>query len=59
MKEIIALLWGICITVVTIYRLISGKINKSSSGILFSVAIIGGLAIANYDFITRFEGFGV
>jgi len=59
MKEIIALLWGICITVVTIYLLTSGKINKTSSGLLFSVAIIGGLAIANYDFIKRFEGFGI
>jgi len=59
MKEIIALLWAICITVVTIYFLVSGKLSKAPSGLLFSVAIVGGLAIVNYDFIKKFEGFGV
>jgi len=59
MKEIIALLWAICITVVTIYLLVSGKLGKAPSGLLFSVAIVGGLAIVNYDFIKKFEGFGV
>lgn len=59
MKEIIALLWAVCIAVVTIYLLVKNKINNTSSGLLFSMAIIGGLAIANYDFIKRFEGFGV
>lgn len=59
MKEIIALLWAVCIAVVTIYLLVKNKINNTSSGLLFSVAIVGGLAIASYDFIKRFEGFGV
>ncbi len=59
MKEILALLWAICITVVAIYLHATNKISRSSAGIFFAVAIVGGLTIANYDFVRRFEAFGV
>ena len=55
MKEVIALLWAICIVVVAIYLLVYNNLGKASATILFALAILGGLAIANYDLITNFK----
>ena len=59
MKEIIALLWGICIVVITIYLHVNKTLGIGSTSMLFALAIIGGLAIANYDMIKRFKGLGL
>ncbi|MDP3183322.1 MAG: hypothetical protein Q8M54_10975 [Desulfobaccales bacterium] len=59
MKDIIALLWLICIVGVTIYLHVNHTLGKGSMIILFAVAILGGLSISNYDLIKSFEGLGL
>ncbi len=59
MKEIIALLWAICIVVVAIYLHVNSNLSKASTSLLFTLAIIGGLAIANYNLLKKFKGLGV
>ena len=59
MKEVIALLWGICIVVVTIYLVVNKNVSTPAAGIIFAVAIVGGLAIANYDVLKKFSGLGL
>ena len=59
MKEIIALIYGVSVTIATIYFHAKGKIAKVSASVFFAAAIIGGLAIANYDVVKKFKGFGV
>jgi len=59
MKDIIALLWLVCISGLAIYLHVRNSLPKISMTILFALAIFGGLAISNYDLITRFEGLGL
>ncbi len=59
MKEIIALLWGICIVVVAIYLHVNNNLGKASTSLLFTLAIVGGLAIANHNLLKKFKGLGV
>ncbi|MGB2862932.1 MAG: hypothetical protein WBC05_06370 [Sedimentisphaerales bacterium] len=56
MKEVIALLWAICIVVVAIYLHSNNTLGKASTTTFFVLAIVGGVAIANYDVIKRFKG---
>jgi chromosome segregation ATPase len=59
MKEIIALLWAICIVVVAIYLHVNNILGKASTTVLFALAIVGGLGIANYDLVRKFKGLGL
>ena len=59
MKELIALLFGVCITVIVIFLHVRGKISKGSASVFFAFAVLGGLAIANHDIVTKFEWAGV
>ena len=59
MKEIIALICGVSFAIATIYLHAKGKIAKASASVFLAAAIIGGLAIANYDVVKKFKGFGV
>ena len=59
MKEVIALLWGICIVVVTIYLVVNNNVSKTAAGMFFAVAILGGLVIANYDVLKKVSGLGL
>jgi len=59
MKEVIALLWAICLVVIAIYLHVNNTLGKASTTTIFVLAIVGGLAIANYDVIKRFKGLGM
>lgn len=59
MKEVVALLWVICVAVIAIYLHVNKTIDKTSTGMLFTLAIIVGLVIANYDLISKFKGLGI
>lgn len=59
MKEVIALLWAICLVVVAIYLHATNTLGKASTTTIFVLAIVGGLTIANYDVIKKFKGLGM
>lgn len=59
MKEIVALLFLICIVVVTLYLATTLQIDLKAATIFFGVAIVGGFVIANYDFVKKFKWKGL
>ena len=59
MKETIAILFGICLTVFTLYLIVTKQIDSKMSVVLFLFALIGGLGIANYDLIKRIKWKGL
>ena len=58
MKALIALLFGICIVAISLYLHVEKKIDLKSASAMFALAILGGLAIANYDVLKRAKGLG-
>ena len=59
MKETIAILFGICLTIFTLYLIVTKQIDAKMSVALFLFALIGGLGIANYDLIKRIKWKGL
>jgi chromosome segregation ATPase len=59
MKALLALLFGITITAISIYLHVGKSIDRKAMSIMFALAIIGGLAIANYDVLKRWKGLGI
>ena len=59
MKALLGLLFGICITTVSIYLHAQKTIDRKSFSIMFGLAIVGGLAISNYDVLKRWKGLGI
>ena len=59
MKETIAILFGICLTIFTLYLIVTKQIDSKMSVVLFLFALIGGLGIANYDLIKRIKWKGL
>ncbi len=59
MKALLALLFGITITAISIYLHVDKSIDKKAMSIMFALSIIGGLAIANYDVLERWKGLGI
>ncbi len=59
MKEIVALLFLICLTIYVIWRARTGRIGKWLTIVLLGFALFGGLAIANYDIIKKVKWKGI
>lgn len=59
MKTLIALLFGISVIALSIHLHIDKKIDVKALSAMFSLAILGGLAIANFDVLKRWKGLGV
>lgn len=59
MKVTIAILFGICVTIFTLYLIVTKQIDSKMSVVLFLFALIGGLGIANYDIIKRIKWQGL
>jgi len=55
MKQTIALLFGICMTIFTLYLIVTKRIDLKMSVLLFLFALIGGLGISNYDIIKKIK----
>jgi len=55
MKETVAILFGVCLTIFTLYLIVTKQIDAKMSVILLIFALIGGLGIANYDIIKRIK----
>ena len=51
MKAIVGLLFGICLTIVAVYLATTKQIETSVTVVLLTFAILGGLAVANFDLI--------
>ena len=59
MKALIALLFGVCVVAISMYLHVEKKIDLKSVLAMFALAILGGLAIANYDVLKRAKGLGI
>lgn len=59
MKEIVALLFGGCLTVITVYLAVRKNIDTKLTTVFLVFALGGGLGIANFDLIKSFKGMGV
>ena len=59
MKETVALLWGICWGAIAVCLHLRYGLNRVSFGLLLTFAVIGGIAIVNYDVVKRWKGLGV
>jgi len=58
-KEIVALLFLISMVAITLYLTTTKQIGASVAVLFFCVSILGGLAIANYDFIRTLKWKGL
>lgn len=56
---LIALLFGICVAALSIHLHVDKKIDVKALSVMFALAIIGGLAIANFDVLKRWKGLGI
>lgn len=54
-KETVAILFGVCVTIFTLYLIVTKQIDAKISAVLLIFALIGGLGIANYDIIKRIK----
>lgn len=59
MKETVAILFGICLTIFTLYLIVKKQIDSKMSVVLFLFALIGGFGIANYDIIKKIKWLGL
>src|SRR5437870_4435142 len=59
MKFIITLLWITCVFATGIILHILGYLNLPSLLGVLAFSVLGGLAIANYNLVKRWKGFGV
>jgi len=55
MQETIAIFFGLCLIIFTLYLIITKKIDWKISAVLLVFALIGSLGIANYDIIKRIK----
>lgn len=55
MKETIAILFGVCLTIFTLYLILTKQIDAKISVVLLIFALIAGLGIANYDIIKKIK----
>jgi len=55
MKQTIALLFGICVTIFTLHLIVTKRIDSKISVVLLIFALIGGFVIANYDIIKKMK----
>ena len=55
MKDLIAFLTFICLSITTIYLAVTKKINSTLTTIFLIFSIISGIVIANYDLINKFK----
>lgn len=55
MKETVAILFGVCVTIFTLFLVVTKQIDAKISAVLLIFALIGGLGIANYDIIKRIK----
>ena len=59
MKCIIALICGITVTAIAVFLHVRKHIDKKALSLMFGLAVVGGLAIANYDALKSLKWFGV
>ena len=59
MQTTIALLCGISVAAIAVVLHVRKNVDKTVLTIMFGLAIVGGLAIANYDVLTKWKGLGI
>jgi len=59
MKELIALLVFICVSSISIYLRVTSIIDSKTTTLFLAFAVVSGIAIANYNVISKIKGGGV